>query len=78
MPVRFIAGLSKTDEKHLGFYVPKYVTDFYMLQPGTYKGGIGLKHGEVNICTIKLVKFRHTLRGRLSPNVGKKEAISEV
>lgn len=78
MPVRFLARLSKSDEKHLGFYVPKYAKDFYMLEPGTYKGGVSMKHGEVNSCTIKLVKFRQTLRGRLPPNVGKKDAISEV
>ncbi|MFW9909021.1 MAG: hypothetical protein ACFFEF_10630 [Candidatus Thorarchaeota archaeon] len=78
MPIRFIARLSKKDPKHLGFYVPKYVMDFYGLQPGDYKGGISLKHGEVNSCSIKLQKSFRTLRGRLPPNFGKRDSIAEI
>jgi len=78
LPVRFISRLSKFDSKHLGFYVPKYVTDFYGLEPGLYRGGASMKHGELNSCPIKLVKFRRTLRGRLSPSIGKEGAISEI
>ncbi|MFW9920017.1 MAG: hypothetical protein ACFFED_10480 [Candidatus Thorarchaeota archaeon] len=78
MPIRFIARTSKYDAKHMGFYVPKYVMDFYGLQPGDYKGGVSPKHGEVNSCPIKLIKFRHTLRGRLPPHVGNEGAIGEI
>jgi len=63
MPVRFISRLSEYDKKHLGFYVPKHVS---------------LEFGDVTSCPINLTKFKHTLRGRLPPNVGKKGAISEV
>jgi len=78
MPVRFISRLSEYDKKHLGFYVPKHVTNFYSLKPGRYKGGVSLEFGDVTSCPINLTKFKHTLRGRLPPNVGKKGAISEV
>jgi len=78
VPIRFIARASEYDKKHLGFYVPKYVTDFYSLKPGRYKGGISLSHGDVTSCGINLIKYKHTLRGRLPPDVGKKNAISEV
>jgi len=78
VPVRFISRISSFDKKHLGFYVPKYVTDFYQLQPGRYKGGVSLTHGEVTSCTINLAKYKHTLRGRLPPNIGKLKAISEI
>jgi hypothetical protein len=33
-----IGRLSEHDKKHLGFYVPKYVANFYSLHPGRYKG----------------------------------------
>lgn len=78
MPIRFISRISEHDKKHLGFYVPKHVTNFYSLKPGRYKGGISLEFGDVTSCQISLTKFKHTLRGRLPPNVGKKGAISEV
>jgi hypothetical protein len=78
VPIRFISRVSDYDKKHLGFYVPKYVTDFYQLKPGRYKGGVSLSFGDVTSCPINLVKFRRTLRGRLPPNVGKKDTISEV
>lgn len=78
MPIRFISRVSEYDKKHLGFYVPKYVMDFYQLKPGRYKGGVSLTHGDVTSCPINLVKFRRTLKGRLPPNIGKKGAISEV
>ena len=78
MPIRFIAKLTEYDKKHLGFYVPKYVADFYRLQPGRYKGGVSLSHGDLTSFGITLVPFRRTLRGRLPPNAGKKDAISEI
>jgi len=78
MPVRFISRVSKIDEKRLGFYVPKYVTDFYHLKPGDYRGGISPKHGEVQTCSIKLRKFKRTLKGTLPPNIGEKDSIVEV
>ena len=78
MPVRFIVRVSDYDKKHLGVFVPKYVADFYQLQPGRYKGGVSLTHGDVNSCPINLSKYKHTLRGRLPLNVGKKSAVTEV
>ena len=78
LPVRFLSRLSTLDKNHLGFFVPKYVMDFYNLVPGKYKGGISLSHGEINSCPIQLRDFRHTLRGKLPPNIGKKGAIVEV
>jgi hypothetical protein len=78
VPIRFISRVSDHDKKHLGFYVPKYVMDFYQLKPGRYKGGVSLTFGNVTSCPINLTKYRHTLRGRLPPNVGKKGSISEV
>ena len=78
MPVRFISRISKVDEKRLGFFVPKYVAEFYMLKPGDYKGGISATHGEVNSCPIRLFKTRNTLRGVLPPKIGEKGSIVEV
>ena len=78
MPIRFISKISDYDKNHLGFFVPKYVKDFYQLNPGRYKGGVSLSHGDVTTCPINLVKYKHTLRGRLPPNIGKRNAISEV
>lgn len=78
VPIRFLSRISDYDKKHLGFFVPKYATDFYQLQPGRYKGGVSLAHGEVTSCPINLVKYKHTLRGRLPSNIGKKSAIAEV
>lgn len=78
MPIRFIARLSDYDRKHLGFYVPKYVVDFYHLEPGRYKGGFSLSHGELTSCGVTLMRFRKTLRGRFPPAVGRKGAIAEV
>lgn len=78
MPVRFIVRVSDFDKKHLGFFVPKHVADFYQLQPGRYKGGVSLTHGDLTSCPINLSKYKHTLRGRLPLNVGKKSAVTEV
>ena len=78
MPIRFISRVSEYDKKHLGFYVPKYVMEFYQLKPGLYKGGVSLSFGDVTSCPINLTKYKHTLRGRLPPNIGKKGSISEV
>ena len=78
MPIRFIAKITEHDKKHLGFYVPKHVADFYSLQAGRYKGGVSLSHGDLTSCGITLVPFRRTLRGRLPTGTGKKGAISEV
>ena len=78
MPIRFIVRVSDFDKKQLGFFVPKYVTDFYQLKPGRYKGGVSLTHGDVTTCPINLSKYKHTLRGRLPPNVGKKSEVTEV
>ena len=78
MPIRFISRISMYDKNHLGFFVPKHVTEFYHLNPGRYKGGISLAHGDVTTCPISLVKYKHTLKGRLPPNIGKKNAIAEV
>ena len=52
--------------------------DFYQLKPGRYKGGVSLSFGDVTSCPINLTKYKRTLRGRLPPNVGKKDGISEV
>ncbi|MFW9832710.1 MAG: hypothetical protein ACFFEK_01840 [Candidatus Thorarchaeota archaeon] len=78
MPIRFISRVSEYDKTHLGFYVPKYVMEFYQLKSGRYKGGVSLSFGDITSCPINLTKFRHTLRGRLPPNVGKKGVISEI
>jgi hypothetical protein len=78
VPIRFISRVSEYDKTHLGFYIPKYVMEFYQLKSGRYKGGVSLSFGDVTSCPINLTKFRHTLRGRLPPNVGKKGVISEI
>ena len=78
MPVRFISRISKIDDKRLGFYVPKHVTEFYCLKPGDYKGGISVAHGEVISCPIRLFKTRRTLEGILPPKIGTKGTIVEV
>ncbi len=78
MPIRFIARLNEYDKKHLGFYVPKYVADFYRLEPGRYKGGFSLSHGEMTSFGITLTPFRKTLRGRLPQGEGKRGSIGEV
>ena len=78
MPTRFIARLSKIDEDHLGFYVPKFVMGFYRLEEGRYKGGISPTEGDLTSCSIKLRKYKHTLRGTLPKNIGKKSDIVEV
>ena len=78
MPIRFIARLNEYDKKHLGFYVPKFVAEFYGLEAGRYKGGFSASHGDLTSCGITLAPFRKTLRGRLAPGVGKKGSVGEV
>ena len=78
MPTRFITRLSTVDKDHLGFYVPKFVMDFYKLEEGRYKGGISPTEGDMTSCTIKLRKYKRTLRGTLPKNIGKKSDVVEV
>ncbi len=78
LPTRFMARLATIDSKHLGFYVPKYVKDFYDLEEGNYKGGIAPREGDLTSCSIKLRPYKHTLRGTLPPNIGRKSAVVEV
>ncbi len=78
MPIRFIARLSNIDKNNIGFYVPKYVKEFYGLKPGLYKGGISSTHGEVTSSSIKLKKYKKTLTGVLKKNIGEPGKISEV
>jgi hypothetical protein len=78
LPTRFMARLSKIDNTHLGFYVPKYVKEFYALEEGAYKGGIAPSEGDLTSCSIKLRPYKHTLRGTLPKNVGRRGSIVEV
>ncbi|MFW9910412.1 MAG: hypothetical protein ACFFEF_17790 [Candidatus Thorarchaeota archaeon] len=78
MPTRFMARLATIDSSHLGFYVPKYVKEFYDLQEGNYKGGIAPREGDLTSCSIKLRPYKHTLRGTLPKNIGQKGSVVEV
>jgi hypothetical protein len=78
LPTRFMARLATIDNTHLGFYVPKYVKEFYDLDEGIYKGGIAPSEGDLTSCSIKLRTYKHTLRGTLPKNVGRKGSIVEV
>lgn len=78
LPTRFMARLAKIDNSHLGFYVPKYVKEFYQIEEGNYKGGIAPKEGDLTSCSIKLRTYKHTLRGTLPKDIGKKGSVVEV
>lgn len=78
LPTRFMARLSKIDNTHLGFYVPKYVKEFYILEEGAYKGGIAPSEGDLTSCSIKLRPYKHTLRGTLPKNIGRRGSVVEV
>jgi hypothetical protein len=78
LPTRFMARLATVDNTHLGFYVPKYVKEFYDLEEGSYKGGIAPSEGDLTSCSIKLRPYKHTLRGTLPKNIGRKGSIVEV
>ena len=73
-----MARLARIDNKHLGFYVPKYVKEFYQIDEGNYKGGIAPKEGDLTSCTVKLRPYKHTLRGTLPQNIGRQGSIVEV
>ncbi|TFF92943.1 hypothetical protein EU546_06885 [Candidatus Thorarchaeota archaeon] len=78
MPIRFLSRLSKFDKSRLGFYVPRYVKQFYDLKPGSYKGGISMEHGEVTSCSIQFSKYRKTLRGKLPAGKGEEGVLCEI
>ena len=78
MPLRFLTRLTKEQKGFVGFYVPRYVIQFYKLKPGRFQGGVTLEDGATTYCALRLEGRGKKLYGKAPDTVGKPKMLAEV